>query len=92
MDDKWIYGSEPRSIYASILEGRPNGMPSFRGKIPDAQVWQLVAYIRSMSGKVPAFASPGRDDAMSTKEPETMAPKEKPKGGAPPSTPGSTTQ
>ena len=25
-------------------------MPSFRGRIPDAQVWQLVAYVRSMSG------------------------------------------
>jgi mono/diheme cytochrome c family protein len=27
MDDKWLYGSEPENIVASILEGRPNGMP-----------------------------------------------------------------
>ena len=29
MDDRWIYGSRPENIYATILEGRPNGMPSF---------------------------------------------------------------
>ena len=37
---------------ATIVEGRPNGMPSFGGRIPDEQVWQLVAYVRSMSGQV----------------------------------------
>ena len=30
MDNTWIYGSEPQNIYADIVEGRPNGMPSFR--------------------------------------------------------------
>jgi cytochrome c oxidase cbb3-type subunit 3 len=75
MDDQWIYGSEPRNIFASILEGRPNGMPSFRGKIPDAQVWQLVAYVRSMSGHVPKPMRPGRNDGLSAKKPESRAPK-----------------
>lgn len=74
MDAEWLYGGEPQKIFASILEGRPNGMPSFRGKIPDEQVWQLVAYIRSMSGKVPAHALPGRRDDIKAKEPETLAP------------------
>jgi len=64
MDDKWLYGAEPRNIYADIVEGRPNGMPSFRGKIPDAQVWQIVAYVRSMSGQVPSPMRSGRDDDM----------------------------
>ena len=35
MDNKWIYGSEPEQIFSTIVEGRPNGMPSFRGKLPD---------------------------------------------------------
>ena len=48
MDDQWIYGSSPEAIFATIVEGRPNGMPSFRGRIPEAQVWQLVAYVRSL--------------------------------------------
>ena len=56
MDDEWIYGSEPENIFATIVEGRPNGMPSFRGRIPDYQVWQLVAYVRSMSGLCPSMS------------------------------------
>lgn len=47
-DDEWIYGGDPRSIYESIVEGRPDGMPTWGGKIPEEQVWKLVAYIRSM--------------------------------------------
>src|SRR6266487_4198558 len=64
MDDQWIYGSAPENIYAAIVEGRPNGMPSFRGKIPDPQVWQIVAYVRSMSGLVSQGAAPARRDHM----------------------------
>src|ERR1051325_4467833 len=40
MDAKWIYGSQPEQIFATIMEGRPNGMPSFRDKIPEEQVWK----------------------------------------------------
>lgn len=48
MDDEWIYGGDPGSIYESIVEGRPEGMPTWGGKIPEEQVWKLVAYIQSM--------------------------------------------
>jgi cytochrome c oxidase cbb3-type subunit 3 len=65
MDDRWIYGARPDQIYATIVQGRPNGMPAFAGKVPDQQVWQLVAYVQSMSGNVPKDAAPGRDDDMS---------------------------
>ena len=51
MDDVWIYGKEPANLYASILEGRPNGMPSWRGKIPDYQIWQLVTYLQAGEGR-----------------------------------------
>ncbi len=79
MDDKWIYGSDPSNIFETIVEGRPNGMPSFRGKIPDYQVWQLVAYVRSLSGLLQKDVAPGRDDHMSTEETGVMAPTQKPK-------------
>ena len=62
MDDEWLYGYEPQQVYATILQGRPNGMPAFMGKVPDNQIWQLAAYVRSMSGQVPAAAAPGRND------------------------------
>src|SRR2546423_11946173 len=33
-DDEGIYGSGPQNIFSTITEGRPNGMPAFRAKIP----------------------------------------------------------
>jgi cytochrome c oxidase cbb3-type subunit III len=50
MDIKWIYGSDPENIRSTIIEGRPNGMPSYGGKIPQYQVWQIVAFVRSLGG------------------------------------------
>ncbi|MCA1815301.1 MAG: c-type cytochrome [Acidobacteria bacterium] len=79
MDDKWIYGSDPANIYETIVEGRPNGMPSFRGKITDAQVWQLVGYVRSMSGQLPKDVSPTRSDHMNARKSEQTTEKEQPK-------------
>ena len=70
MDDKWIYGFDPANVYASIVQGRPNGMPSFAGRIPEAQVWQIVAYVRSMSGFVDSATAPGRTDSIRAVEPE----------------------
>jgi cytochrome c oxidase cbb3-type subunit 3 len=70
MDEKWVYGAEAENIYATIVEGRPNGMPSFRGRIPPQQVWQIVAYVRSMSGLVPKDVAPSRSDSLFTKKSE----------------------
>ena len=64
MDDKWIYGSAPENIYTTIIQGRPNGMPSFAGRIPTQQVWQIVAYVRSLSGMNPAGTRSARTDDM----------------------------
>lgn len=70
IDDKWIYGHDPANIHASIVQGRPNGMPSFGGHIPDDQVWQLVAYIRSMSGQLRSDVATARSDSLSPGKPE----------------------
>ena len=80
MDNVWIYGSEPQNIYATIVQGRPNGMPSFRGKIPDQQVWEIVAYVRSLSGQLPKDIAPGRSDEMYPHKPPASTPREQPKG------------
>jgi cytochrome c oxidase cbb3-type subunit III len=65
MDERWIYGGEAGNIFETIVEGRPNGMPSFRGKIADFQVAELVAYVRSMSGRASKPWAPGRNESMS---------------------------
>lgn len=47
-DKTWIYGSRDDQIFDSIAEGRSKGMPAWGSKIPADQIWQLVAYIKSM--------------------------------------------
>lgn len=60
MDEEWIYGGRPEQIVATLIQGRPNGMPSFRGKIPDAQMWQLAAYVRNLNEEAKQNATPGQ--------------------------------
>jgi cytochrome c oxidase cbb3-type subunit 3 len=72
MDPRWRYGSEPGNVFASIVEGRPNGMPSFRGKLTEMQAWQLTSYVRALGGIVALDAQLGRSDSLSGRPPEVM--------------------
>jgi cytochrome c oxidase cbb3-type subunit 3 len=81
MDDAWIYGAAIENIVQTVKEGRPNGMPSFRGKIPEDQVWQIAAYVRSMGRYVPKAAAPGRNDDMHAKPSENRQPRVAPTQG-----------
>lgn len=62
----WIYGGEPANLFDTIVKGRPNGMPTWGGRIPEYQVWQLVAYIRSINQEQPTSATPPRADTLET--------------------------
>ena len=90
MDEKWIYGGAIENIVSTIREGRPNGMPSFRGRIPDDQIWQIAAYVRSMGRYVPMDAAPGRSDSMQPRPAENRQPRAElaPGGIVPPSAEG----
>ncbi|MGK9167449.1 cytochrome c [Inquilinus limosus] len=79
IDDKWIYGSAIDNIVATIREGRPNGMPSFRGRIPDDEIWQIAAYVRSMGRFVPKDAAPSRTDGMQSRPAESRLPSAEPR-------------
>jgi cytochrome c oxidase cbb3-type subunit 3 len=85
MDDEWLYGSEPNSVYETIVSGRPNGMLSFRDRLAPQQVWQLVSYVRSLSGLTPKGARPSRQDHMMTKPAEMQTPNARPRVVKPPS-------
>ena len=84
MDDTWVYGAEPGQVFQTVHDGRPNGMPAFGGKLPDGQIWQLVAYVRSLSGKAPSDAAPSRSDHMQASAPETDRDRESPRVAPPP--------
>ena len=80
MDNNWIYGSQPGNVFTTIMQGRPNGMPSFRNRIPEYQAWEIAAYVRSMSGLLPKGVSPSRPDHMAVKPAESSTPPQKPTG------------
>ena len=57
-----------QQIAGSILDGRPNGMPAFRGRIPGPQVLQLVAYVRALGGLAPKVVVSARSDHMQPRQ------------------------
>lgn len=66
---EWIYGSAPEHVYASIMQGRPDGMPAFQGRIDPGDAWKLVAYVRAMDRLTPPDTWPARSDNMSAANP-----------------------
>lgn len=85
MDEKWIYGDKPENIYSTIVEGRPNGMPSFRQKIPDNQVREIAAYVKSMSGQLRKDVAPTRNDDMNAHPSEERTERKRPQQTTAPS-------
>jgi cytochrome c oxidase cbb3-type subunit 3 len=47
-DSLWIFGNSDVQIYSSIAEGRAAGMPAWGGKLPEDQIWMIVAYLRTL--------------------------------------------
>jgi cytochrome c oxidase cbb3-type subunit III len=78
LDGAWVYGGEPDQIFSSITGGRPNGMPAFANRIPDTQIWQIVSYVRSLSGLLPLDVPAARNDTLSAKRPDNLKAKEAP--------------
>jgi cytochrome c oxidase cbb3-type subunit 3 len=74
MDDEWRYGGRIDQIATTIAEGRPNGMPAWRGKLTEDQIWDLAAYVRSLSGLPSKDAVSSRSESMSAGTPQTLTP------------------
>ena len=76
MDDEWRYGGRIDQIAASIAEGRPNGMPAWKDKLTSDQIWQLAAFVRTMSGQVRKDSVSSRADEVSNTPPVTQTKRE----------------
>jgi len=74
LDGWWLYGPEAVSIFASIRDGRPHGMPAYRDKLTTEQTWQLAGYVRTIGAYSARTAAPGRDDAKQTRPAENRSP------------------
>ena len=79
-DGQWIYGGRLDQIYASIYQGRPNGMPMWGKIIPSSAIWELAAYVKSLSTKSASEATPTKPVAAAPgpatleTEPDQMPP------------------
>ena len=47
-DDVWEFGSSDGEIFAAIAEGTSADMESYAERIPTADIWSLVNYLRSL--------------------------------------------
>jgi cytochrome c oxidase cbb3-type subunit 3 len=74
LDGWWQYGPDVVSMYVSIRDGRPGGMPSFRNKLTNEQLWQLTGYIQILGAYSAKAAAPSRDDKVQTRPAENRAP------------------
>ena len=63
-DDDWIYGEQPENIVESILQGRPNGMPSFAGRLPAESAWKIAAYVEQLAAEGAKRANTGSEAAI----------------------------
>lgn len=57
IDDEWIYGDGLDNIFYTIVEGRPQGMPAYRGRIPDGQIRTIAQYVKSLADEQTAEGS-----------------------------------
>ena len=53
-DDTWLHGWGEQAIVAMVNQGKTNEMPAQSGKLSDAQIHVLGAYVWSLSNKVQA--------------------------------------
>ena len=78
MDDEWRYGGRIDQIATTIAEGRPNGMPAWRGKLTEDQIWKIAAYVRTLSGLPSKDVVGSRAEGMSAGTPQTLTPHQQP--------------
>ena len=74
IDGWWNYGPDLVTIYLSIRDGRPGGMPAYGGRLPPDVLWQLAGYVQVLGSYVGSAAHPGRDDRPQTRPAENRLP------------------
>jgi cytochrome c(L) len=47
-DAEWRYGGDDTSVFTTIKFGRPGGMPAWGSKLTADQIYEVMAYVRSL--------------------------------------------
>lgn len=50
-DETWIYGNDIKDVFATVKNGRPNGMPDHATKLTPVQIQQVASFVLSLSKK-----------------------------------------
>ncbi|MEK6300327.1 MAG: c-type cytochrome [Acidobacteriota bacterium] len=51
VDETWDHGSSDGEIFVVIRDGTSSDMESYKDKLTEKQIWQMVNFIRSLSPK-----------------------------------------
>ncbi|WP_149538534.1 c-type cytochrome [Siccirubricoccus phaeus] len=74
LDGWWNYGPAMETIYLSLRDGRPGGMPAFHTRLTEDQLWQLAGYVQQLGAYSGGAAAPGRSDEPPVRPAENRAP------------------
>ena len=76
LDGWWRYGPDPVSIFASIRDGRPHGMPSYRDKLDIRNRCGSSRLMCRQSAAVRCLrtAAPSREDEIESRPAENRGP------------------
>lgn len=44
----YIYGGSDPDLFASVMDGRPGGMPPFKDSLGEKKTWEVLAYVEGM--------------------------------------------
>ena len=50
-DDDWVYGSDPRDVFETIWNGREGWMPSWEGRLSEAERKILSVFVLDLAGE-----------------------------------------
>ncbi len=64
VDSYWKYGDDDEALYASVAEGRPEGMPPWGTQLGSEKVWKVLAYLETLpKSDQPGVGAPDYDAA-----------------------------
>jgi cytochrome c oxidase cbb3-type subunit 3 len=60
VDPYWKYGNSDAELFASVSEGRPQGMPPWGSQLGSEKIWKVLAYVETLPrSDEPGVGAPG---------------------------------
>lgn len=67
VDPYWKYGNDDESLFTSVAEGRPLGMPPWGTQLGAEKIWKALAYLESLpKSDAPGVGAPDYQPAAAT--------------------------